>query len=44
MFSERLKSERKAKKWTQQQLADKLHITPEYLQENNFDKIIFITN
>jgi transcriptional regulator with XRE-family HTH domain len=26
MFSERLKSERKAKKWTQQQLADKLHI------------------
>ena len=25
-------------------LADKLHITPEYLQENNFDKIIFITN
>ena len=26
MFSERLKLERKAKKWTQQQLADKLHI------------------
>lgn len=26
MFSERLKTERKAKKWTQQQLADKLHI------------------
>lgn len=26
MFSERLKSERKSKKWTQQQLADKLHI------------------
>lgn len=26
MFSERLKLERKAKNWTQQQLADKLHI------------------
>ena len=26
MFSERLKTERKAKKWTQQQLVDKLHI------------------